>query len=88
MATVVIHLVGEPDAYGPLTHQFRNYGETVFGWVNENDFGSVDIADVDRSTNQFAIRNVKASKLRRITRWVEEEAARQFLGVSTETSEP
>ncbi|WP_240231194.1 hypothetical protein [Devosia lacusdianchii] len=86
MATVVVHLEGQPDAYGPLTHQFRNFGETVFGWVRDNKLGSVDIDEVDRSTNRFSIRDVKAAKLRHLTRWVEEEAARQFLTITTETS--
>jgi hypothetical protein len=84
LATVVIHLEGQPDAYGSRTHQFRNFGETVFKWVSDNGFGVVDIGEVDRSTTRFAVTGVKTSKVRRVTHWVEEEASRQFLTISTE----
>ena len=59
-------------------------GEDVFRRVRDNKWGEVDLDEVDRSTNVFSITNVKASKCRRVARWLEEEAARQFLAVTTE----
>jgi hypothetical protein len=84
LATIVVHLDGQPDAYGHLTHQFHNFGEDVFRWVRDSSVGEVDLDEVDKSTNKFSIANVKASNCRRVMRWVQEEAVRQFLTISTE----
>mgnify|MGYP001100991612 CR=1 FL=1 len=84
MATIVIRLEGQPAGHGPLTHQFRNFGEDVFRQVRGNEWGEVNVGEVDRSTNMFSIANVNASTCRRVVRWVEKEAVRQFLTVTTE----
>lgn len=83
--TVVIHFRPNPgEESHVLVDKLRNFGEDVFRFLRDGQWGTVDLGEVDRAQTQFSVANVKASKLRRLIAWIEAEAARQYLAVSIE----
>lgn len=83
--TLIIHFqpnLGEESHI--LVHRLRNFGEDVFRFVRDNQWGTVDLGEVDRAKTHFSVANVKAPKFRRIIGWIEEKASRQYLKVSVE----
>lgn len=84
MATVLVRFVD--DESRELVHRLRNYGEDVFYHLPdaERGMGQVSMDEVDAATSEFSVRGVAQSKVRRLRQWLEEEAARQNLRVSTE----
>ena len=82
---VVIHFqpnMGEESHI--LVHRLGNFGEDVFRFLRDSQWGTVDLGEVDRAKTHFSVINVKESKLRRLIAWIEDEAARQFLKISIE----
>jgi DNA polymerase III delta subunit len=71
-----------------LIHRLRNYGEDVFRFLRDdhNEWGELDLSEVDAATEQFTVHGVKRSKLRRLLRWIEDEAERQNLCIDTDVS--
>ena len=86
MRTILICLLDDPAQDPSLIHRLRNYGEDVFRHVRDagKGMGELDLAEVDSARDRFPVRHVAASKIRRLRRWLEEEAARQNLNVRTE----
>jgi hypothetical protein len=84
--SVVIHFEPDQDDEYSLIHRLRNFGEDVFRQLRDNGWGEVSLHEVDRATEHFTVRSIKASKLRTLLRWVEQEAARQHLRVTIEVS--
>ena len=81
---VIVHLVPRQLEPNDSVHRLRNFGEDVFRQLREDDWGTVGLYEIDRATTQFAIRDVKASKLRRLITWIAQEADRQHLPITTE----
>jgi hypothetical protein len=92
---IVIALVAQPsfttrngqegfsDEYLSLISRFQNFGEDVFRWLRDKKgAGEVDFKETDGPSGQFTVREVKASMLRRVLHWLEEEGARQHLPIS------
>ena len=86
MRTVLIRFVDDPVQDQGLIHRLRNFGEDVFHYVRDagRGMGEVDLAEVDSAKDLFLVRHVAASKVRRLRRWLEDEAARQNLHILTE----
>ncbi|MFD2057636.1 hypothetical protein ACFSQT_32485 [Mesorhizobium calcicola] len=70
--------IDQAELYG-LIHRVRNFGEDVYRFLRTNGWGEIDIGEVDAATTQLIMRDIKHSKLRRVTAWVEEEMRRQHL---------
>jgi len=84
--TVMIHFPQHQDDRDSLVHRLRNFGEVVFQQVKTEDWGRLSLAEVDRATTQFAVTEVKASKVRRLVDWINKEAERQHLQIAVEVS--
>jgi hypothetical protein len=84
MRTVVIHFDPQQDEQALLIHRLRNFGEDVWRHVRDADWGCVSIDEVDRATTQFAITEVRAKKLRRLTAWLQLQADLQHLRIKME----
>jgi hypothetical protein len=71
----------DPDQaeFGALLHRVRNFGEDVYRYLRTNDWGEIDLNEVDAATTRLTIRGIKSSKLRRISTWVGEEMRQQHL---------
>lgn len=83
--TLVIHFqpnLGEESHI--LVHRVGNFGEDVFRFLRDNQWGTADLGEVDRVKTHFSVANVKAPKLRRLIGWIEGEASRQYIRVSIE----
>ena len=81
---VIVHVVPGHTEPNDFVHRLRNFGEDVVRQLRVDDWGMADLNEIDRATTQFAIRGVKASKLRRLITWIEQEADRQQLQITTE----
>lgn len=81
---VIVQFPSDQGEQFSLVHRLRNFGEDVFRFLRDYDWGTLDIQEVDAATTNFMITGVKASKLRRLTDWIEREAARQHLRVTIE----
>ena len=86
MRTIQIRLVKESAEGRDLVHRLRNYGEDVYHYVRDGGkgMGAVDLEEVDAAKDQFSVRHVANSKVRRLCRWIEEEGARQNLPIVTQ----
>ena len=63
-----------------INHRRKNFAEVVWTWLNDNDLGTLNLKEVDKGwPTSFLISSVKASKLRRVCKWVEQEAERHSL---------
>ncbi|TIS74906.1 MAG: hypothetical protein E5W94_23255 [Mesorhizobium sp.] len=68
----------QAELYG-LIHRVRNFGEDVHRFLQTNGWGEINMGEVDAATTQLIIREIKHSKLRRVTVWVEAEMRRSHL---------
>ena len=82
--TIVIKFKAQPGEEADLIHRLRNFGEDVFRLLRENEWGKVDIDEVDRATAEFAVTGIKQANRLRLMRWLAEEAARQHLIITLE----
>ena len=86
--TITIHFpAGQAEEFD-LIHRLRNFGEDVFRFLRANDWGSVDIEEIDRAISFFSTHDIKRSKLRRLTAWLDAEAERHNLLISMEIASP
>lgn len=83
MAELVVRLA-DPGDLPKFDHQFGNFGEDVFRWLRANGWGEVDIAEMDRGGGRFVVARIVAKNLRRVIKWIEEEALRHHLQVVVE----
>ena len=81
--TVQIRIVCRPPDQFDLIHRLRNYGEDVYRYTRDNGMGQVDLDEVDSAKDQFSVRGVANSKVRRLCRWLEKEGSRQNLQIAT-----
>lgn len=86
MRTILIRFPIDQADELSLIHRLRNYGETVYHYTRNSlqGAGEVDLEELDAAAKEFSIRGVSNSKVRRLRKWVQEEAARQNLLVTTE----
>jgi len=61
--TITIHFVPSVELTGSLM-PMRDFGEDVWKKLRDVRWGTLDLKEVDRATTQFAITDVKASKVR------------------------
>ncbi len=59
-------------------HRFRNFGEDVFRTFRDRH--SVDIGEIDASTNCFHVRNVHSRELRSLSKEIMRIATKHFFG--------
>ena len=83
MAELVVRLADQGEL-PKFDHQFGNFGEDVFRWLRANGWGEVDIDEVDRGGGRFAVTAIAAKNVRRVIKWLKEEAVRQHLPVVVE----
>lgn len=86
MRTILIRFPTDQADEPSLIHRLRNYGEDVYRYTRENGKGAgeVGLDEIDAAVTEFSIRGVANSKVRRLRKWVEEEAKRQHLLVQIE----
>lgn len=86
MRTILIRFPTDQADELILIHRLRNYGEDVYRYTRDNGkgVGELDLDEVDAAVTEFSIRGVAQSKVRKLRKWVEDEAARQNLLVTTE----
>ena len=84
--TITINFPPERNYADSLIPKLRNFGETVWHYVKDNELGIADLEEIDRATTFFTVHRVKATKLRRLSKWLEDEASRQFLTITLNVS--
>ncbi|HEV2514034.1 MAG TPA: hypothetical protein VGV07_02200 [Devosia sp.] len=83
--TILIRFTASPgEEAESMAHRLRNFGEDVFRRLRDNEWGEIDLDEVDLATSELLITGIKQANRRRLARWLEEEAARQHLIVSIE----
>jgi hypothetical protein len=65
--------------FSALSHRIRNFGEDIYRYLKTNGWGEIALTEIDAATTQLTIRDIKGSKLRRVTAWVDDEMRRQHL---------
>jgi hypothetical protein len=57
----------ESFARNQIVHRIGNFGEDLYGEFKQSDLANIDLAEVDRATDQLCVRAVKSRKVRIVT---------------------
>ena len=60
-------------------HQLRNFGEDLWRACKEDGWASIDLADVDRATNQLTVTVSSSRRVRRTVAMTNKLLERHFL---------
>jgi hypothetical protein len=64
------------------------FGEAVFVFLRDTPWGTADLGQIDKMHLDFEITAIKQDNLRRLSRWLHEEAERHGLQIELEERQP
>ena len=64
---------------GKSVHEIRNFGEALFSIFREDNWASVDIAEVDACTDRFHVTLLRAGKMQRVRQMIEDAAYQDMM---------
>lgn len=74
--TLVLHFrVPDGDDPGLLRGRLVTFQSSLYSWLRQTGWGTVDWTELDKLAPTFSVHNVKSAKRKRVRDWIEKEVS-------------